>query len=195
MTIEATFTSFPSLTTKRLLLRQIQPEDAEAVFATLSDEEVLKFYGSEPHRSVEDSRQWIQRQQHWYGQREAMRWGIILKGEGMVIGSVGFHHFGSGFHHAEIGYELNRAYWRKGIMSEAVSAILTYGFTELELHRIEANIDIANEASKNLLLKLGFTYEGILRERFFFRDCFEDEHYFGLLRDEWRGLSVGTRGE
>jgi [ribosomal protein S5]-alanine N-acetyltransferase len=187
MSIDAAFTHFPSLSTNRLFLRQIESEDAEALFATFSDEEVMKFYGSEPHSSLEDSRQWIQRQHYWYAQREAIRWGITLKGEDTVIGSVSFHHFDPGFHHGEIGYELNRAYWRRGIMSEAVSAILTFGFTELELHRIEANIDIANEASKELLLKLGFTYEGNLCERYFFRNRFEDEHYFGLLKDEWHG--------
>ena len=71
-------------------------------------------------------------------------------------------------------------------MTEAMSSVLTYGFAELGLHRVEAIIDIANERSKGLLLKLGFTYEGNLRQRYFFRDHFEDEHYFGLLKDEWR---------
>jgi RimJ/RimL family protein N-acetyltransferase len=70
-------------------------------------------------------------------------------------------------------------------MAEATSAILTYGFTELELHRVEANPLARNESSRSLLLKLGFTYEGNLRERIFFRGHFEDQHYFGLLRDEW----------
>jgi RimJ/RimL family protein N-acetyltransferase len=70
-------------------------------------------------------------------------------------------------------------------MTEAVSAILTYGFDFLGLHRVEAIIDIANERSQGLLLKLGFSYEGNLRQRYFFRDQFEDEHYFGLLRNEW----------
>jgi [ribosomal protein S5]-alanine N-acetyltransferase len=70
-------------------------------------------------------------------------------------------------------------------MTEAVSAILTYGFDCLGLHRMEAIIDIANERSKGLLLKLGFSYEGNLRQRYFFRDQFEDEHYFGPLRNEW----------
>ena len=72
-------------------------------------------------------------------------------------------------------------------MTEAMSAILTFGFSELGLHRVEAVIDIANERSKNLLLKLGFTYEGILRQRFPFRGQFLDEHFFGLLKDEWQG--------
>lgn len=70
-------------------------------------------------------------------------------------------------------------------MTEAMSAVLTCGFTELGFHRIEADIDPLNTYSKGLLLKLGFTYEGNLRQRFFFRGQFEDEHYYGLLKDEW----------
>ncbi len=70
-------------------------------------------------------------------------------------------------------------------MFEAMSAILSYGFDFLEVHRVEAIIDMANEQSKGLLLKLGFTYEGNLRQRYLFRNRFEDEHYFGLLKDEW----------
>jgi ribosomal-protein-alanine N-acetyltransferase len=94
-------------------------------------------------------------------------------------------HFGPDFHYAETGYELHREYWRQGIMTEAMSVILTYGFTELGLHRIEADIDPRNTRSMSLLLKLGFTYEGNLRQRYFFRGQFEDEHYYGLLKDEW----------
>lgn len=185
MTIEAAFTRFPSLTTNRLFLRQIQPEDAEDLFATFSDEEAMQFYGHEPHRSVDETHALIEQIQAHYARREAIRWGITLKGEDRVIGSCGFHHFDAGFHRAETGYELRRAFWGQGLMTEAVSAILTCGFDFLGLHRVEAIIDIANERSKGLLLKLGFSYEGNLRQRYFFRDQFEDEHYFGLLRDEW----------
>jgi ribosomal-protein-alanine N-acetyltransferase len=185
MTIDTAFTRFPSHTTDRLLLRQIQQTDAEALFAILSDRQVTEFYGHEPHQSLDDTQELIRQIQARYARREALRWGITLKGEDTLIGSCSLHHFDSGFHRAETGYELNRAFWGKGIMTEAMSAILTYGFTELGLHRIEAIIDIANERSKDLLLKLGFTYEGNLRQRYSFRDHFEDEHYFGLLKDEW----------
>ncbi|MFL5694803.1 MAG: GNAT family N-acetyltransferase [Ktedonobacteraceae bacterium] len=187
MTIDTAFTHFPSLSTGRLLLRQIQPGDAEALFAILSDRQVTEFYGHEPHQSLDDTQELIRQIQARYARREALRWGITLQGEDRLIGSCSLHHFDSGFHRVETGYELNRALWGKGIMTEAMSAILTYGFTELGLHRIEAIIDIANERSKDLLLKLGFTYEGNLRQRYSFRDRFEDEHYFGLLRDEWHG--------
>lgn len=187
MTIDAAFTRFPTLTTNRLILRQIRTDDAEALFTTFSDEEAMQFYGHEPHRTLDDTRQSIEQTQARYARREAIRWGITLKGEDRVIGSCSFHHFDTGFHCAETGYELNRAFWRRGIMTEAVSTILTFGFTELRLHRVEAIIDIANEQSRGLLLKLGFTYEGNLRQRYLFRDQFEDEHYFGLLKHEWHG--------
>jgi [ribosomal protein S5]-alanine N-acetyltransferase len=185
MAIDAMFTQFPCLTTNRLQLRQIQLTDAEALFATFSDEEVMEFYGHLPHRSVDDSYELIQQQQTWYAQREGIRWGITYKDEERVIGSCGFFLFDEGFHRAETGYELNRTFWRQGIMTEAMAAILTYGFAELGFHRIEAVVDEVNERSKGLLQKLGFTHEGTLRQRFSFRDRFWDEHYFGLLRDEW----------
>jgi ribosomal-protein-alanine N-acetyltransferase len=189
MTIDAAFTHFPSLTTNRLQLRQIQLNDVEALFATFSDEKTMQFYGHEPHQSLDETRESIGQIQARYARREAIRWGITLKGEDRVIGSCSFHRFDTGFHRAETGYELNRAFWGQGVMTEAMSAILTYGFAELGVHRVEAIIDIANERSKSLLLKLGFTYEGNLRQRYCFRDRFEDEHYFGLLKDEWRGSS------
>ena len=186
MSIDAAFARFPTFTTSRLVLRRIQPEDAQALFAIFSDQQAMEFYGHEPHRSLDDTREMIALVQARYARREELRWGITLQGDDQLIGSCSFHHFDWGCRRAETGYALHPAYWRKGIMTEAVSAILTYGFAELGLHRVEAIIDIANTRSKDLLLKLGFTYEGNLRQRYRFRDRFEDEHYFGLLRDEWQ---------
>ncbi|NJR12481.1 GNAT family N-acetyltransferase, partial [bacterium] len=72
------------------------------------------------------------------------------------------------------------------IMVECMMAVLAYGFQELGVHRIEAIIDDANTASKKLLLKLGFTYEGVLRERFLIGDRLEDEHYYALHKPVWQ---------
>ncbi|GHO64973.1 N-acetyltransferase [Ktedonobacter sp. SOSP1-52] len=187
MGIDTAFTHFPTLTTERLQLREIQPSDIEALFATFSDEEVMRYYGKLPHQSLAETQTWFQQLQERYTRREAIRWGIALKGEESIIGTCSFHHFGPDYHYTETGYDLNRTYWGRGIMTEAMSAVLSYGFHELAFHRIEAIIDIANEGSKNLLLKLGFAYEGMLRQRFYFNGQFEDEHYFSLLKDEWRG--------
>lgn len=196
MTIDAMFTHFPTLTTDRLLLRQIQPADAEDLFAIFSDEQVMEFYGHLPHKTVDDSRELIRQQHAWYAQRAGIRWGITLKGEDRVIGSCGFYLFDLDSQHAETGYELNRTHWRQGIVIEAMAAILTYAFTELGLNRVEAVVDDGNERSQGLLRKLGFTHEGRLRKRFYFRERYWDEHYFGLLKDDWHTFRnpPGTSG-
>src|SRR5260221_3078473 len=93
MTIDAAFTRFPSLTTNRLHLRQIQPTDAEALFAIRSDPEVMEFFGQEPHQSLDDTRELLQRLPAHYEQREAIVWGITLKGEDTIIGSCTFFPF------------------------------------------------------------------------------------------------------
>ncbi len=179
------FENFPVLTTPRLRLRQITLDDADAIFTTFGDPEVMEFYGDLPHESVEETRALIRRQQAWYEQHEGIRWGITFRDQDEVIGSCGLFRFVNEDQRATLGYELNRAWWRKGIMSETLTSVLTYAFQTLELHRIEAVVDDVNERSKGLLRSLGFTHEGSLRQRFWFRERFLDEHYFGLLVDEW----------
>jgi [ribosomal protein S5]-alanine N-acetyltransferase len=168
-----------------LRLRQVRPEDAEAIFAIYSDEETMRYY-NEPFQSLAEAEAYIILRRDDYAQRREIRWGIARHEDDRIIGSCGLHSFDEGFHRAETGYILHRAAWGQGIMTEALSALLTYGFTEMELHRIEAVIDDANTRSKNLLLKLGFQYEGNLRQRYVSHQGFEDEHYFGLLRGEWQ---------
>jgi RimJ/RimL family protein N-acetyltransferase len=157
MTVDAAFTHFPSLTTRRLLLRQIVPGDAERLFAIRSDEETMKFFGHEPHATLDETKDVVRQMEERYVRKAALHWVITLQGDERLIGACNLFHFDEGFHCAETGYELNRAFWGKGIMTEAMSAILTFGFSELGLHRVEAIIDIANERSKSLLVKLGFT--------------------------------------
>lgn len=191
MALDAAFTHFPSLTTDRLRLRELRQDDAEALFAILSDQEAMAYYGHEPHQSLQDTRALITAVQTRYAHREIIRWGITRQDDDRLIGSCNLHHFDAGYHHAETGYELHRACWGQGLMTEALGAILTYGFTALGLHRVEAIIDEANARSKGLLLKLGFRYEGRLRERYHFRDRFEDEYYYGLLKHEWEARPSG----
>jgi len=147
-------------------------------------------YYNETFQSFAEAETYIMLRRDDYVQRREIRWGITREDDDRIIVSCGLHHFDEGYYgeyyRAETGYILHRACWGQGIMTEALSAVLTCGFTEMTLHRIEAVIDIANERSKNLLLKLGFQYEGNLRQRFLFRGNFEDEYYFGLLHDEWR---------
>jgi len=183
--IDAAFTLLPSITTERLHLRPIQTGEVEALFAIKSDLEVTRRYGQEPHGSLGETRAWIGRVQASAERRDALFWCLTLRGDDPAIGSCTLWNFDPGCHCAELGYELHQSYWGRGLMTEAASAVVAYGFTELALHRIEACPLAGNPASGRLLLKLGFTREGNLRQRAFFRGHFEDQLYFGLLVDEW----------
>ena len=186
MTLDSTFEAFPNLTTERFTMRQFRSSDAADYFAIFSDEETMRYHGSLPYHTLDQMHARLAWLRASYAQRELIRWAITRRGDDRLIGSCGLFAFDEGFHRAEAGYELNRSYWGQGVMFEAMSAVLTYAFNEMRLHRVEANIDIDNARSKRLMLKLGFTYEGNLRERYVLGDQLLDEHYFGLLAREWQ---------
>jgi ribosomal-protein-alanine N-acetyltransferase len=179
------FNRFPVLTTPRLILRELRPSDADALFAIKSDEEVTQHYGQEPHRTVADTLAWIVRLQQSYARREDIAWCVTLHSEDRLIGACTLWNLSAGYHHGEIGYELHPEYERRGLMTEALTAILNFAFNDFGLNRVEATPFEGNAASKNLLLKLGFTYEGTLRQRHYFRGRFLDQVYFGLLKADW----------
>jgi [ribosomal protein S5]-alanine N-acetyltransferase len=185
MSIEDVFTHFPQLETERLILRQIHAGDVDALFTILSDPKVMEF-GDKLHHSREESEAFFQKLQEWYKQRENVGWGITYRGNDTLIGTCGFYAFDAGFHRADTGYELRPDYWRQGIMSEALRAIIPFAFTTMGLHRIDAVVHEGNERSQGILRKLGFVHEGTLRQRFFLHDRFLDEYRFGLLKDEWQ---------
>jgi len=191
MTLDGAFTHLATFSTDRLCVRQMRLSDAEAVFAFKSDRRVTDQYGQEPHRTVEESRKWLQLRVNDYALRGSIFWVMTLKGDDTAIGECCLWNFDPGFHCAEIGYELNAEHWNKGLMGEAVSEVLAYGFLELGLHRIEASPFADNVRSQGLLLKLGFRLEGTLRERHFFHGRFLDQQYYGLLGEEWKDQKTG----
>jgi ribosomal-protein-alanine N-acetyltransferase len=185
MSIDAFFTNQPTLSTPRLLLRPFTLEDAEAHYQTFADHETMRYFGDEPHQSVAETQALLQRIEQWHENRQSGSWAITLHGENCAIGSVNIFHFDEGFHRAEIGYILNRAYWRQGLASEAVTAILAYAFCELSINRVEALVDAPNEKSRAFLHKLGFRLEGTFLQRYFWQGEFVDECMFALLKSEW----------
>jgi [ribosomal protein S5]-alanine N-acetyltransferase len=190
MTLDGAFTHLATLTTNRLCLRQMRIDDTDAVFAFKSDPKVTSCYGQDPHRTKEESKAWLQQRITDIGCRDALFWVLTLKEEDVAIGECCFWNFDPDFKCAEIGYELNSGYWNRGLMTEALTAVLNFGFDEMEGHRIEANPLMTNEGSKRLLLKLGFQLEGTLRERQYFQGRFVDQMYFGLLEKEWMDMKA-----
>ncbi|WP_342552597.1 GNAT family N-acetyltransferase [Paenibacillus sp. FSL R7-0652] len=151
------------LHTTRLYLRPMKEADSAGLFQVWSDPEVARFMNISPFKDEKQAVEMIQMLADLAKDQQAIRFSIIEKSSGAIMGSCGFNYLDFEQARAEIGYDLAKAYWGKGYAAEAVTAMLTHGFTTLELNRIEAKVDPRNANSIKLLEKLGFTREGTLR--------------------------------
>jgi [ribosomal protein S5]-alanine N-acetyltransferase len=176
---------FPTLETERLQLVEITQKYAQSLFEIFSLDEVTKYYGSETFTRIEEANKLIEMFQKNYYEKRAYRWGIILKENNQLIGTIGLNGLQLKNKKAEIGYELHPSFWRKGYATEAIRELLRYSFGELELNRIGAVVYIENKASFNLLTGLGFSKEGELRDYFFQNNKYHTTHILSLLKSEW----------
>jgi len=179
--LDPAFNKFPRLETERLILREITDDDAPALFGALSDFEWLRLWGFPVHKTVEDTRAWIASLKQAYKDRTQVRWGICLKGNDTPIGSAGFYRFMPHHFRAEITYEQARHASGQGYMTEALKAIVRFGFEQLDLHSIEAGIDPEHPASIRVAKRLGMQQEGYLHQNYFFQGRFYDTVLFTLL--------------
>jgi RimJ/RimL family protein N-acetyltransferase len=172
----------PVLATERLRLRQLTIDDAEALFPTLSDVELMTWWSSAPHKSVEETRAYFAPRVDRQGWR---CWAITLSGDDSAIGWVAAGEKRQGGV-TELGYILEREHWGRGIAREAVAAVIDRLFAEGQ-RRVFADTDPENAASIALLERLGFRPEGLLRGEWETHIGVRDSLILGLLRDEWRG--------
>jgi [ribosomal protein S5]-alanine N-acetyltransferase len=185
---------FPVLTTERLLLRQVTLNDAEWYLAYFSKPEIVRGQGYAPPADLEAARGELTRYfidslaEHW-----GLRWGLALREQAVeaarapLIGSAGYYGFDPEAHVAELGADLSPEHWGRGLMSEALTAIIDFGFERLEVNRVQALILPHNVRSRRMVARLGFTEEGTLREHGLDehgRPC--DDVMYSLLRREWR---------
>ena len=180
------FSTFPILETKRLKLRQIVAADAHSWAEALNHPDVMRYLIDFEQDTVDldDVYGIIQWADNIFEQKTGLRWAITLKPDDTMIGSCGFHLYNQAQRCAEVGYELHQLYWRQGIMKEALGAILDFCFQRLNLHRVEADVTVGNEASAGLLQHMGFSLEGTWRDKAFARGKFHDLWQFGLLEGE-----------
>jgi [ribosomal protein S5]-alanine N-acetyltransferase len=179
-------TSFPILETNRLLLRKVEKDDANSILEYLSDKEVVKYHGLEPFTSINDALSEISWYHSIFNEKTGIRWGITLKEKNEVIGSCGFLNRTPQHYRTEIGYELHKSYWGQGIASEALEAVLKYGFEQLELQRVEALIEPPNTPSQKLVERHGFIREGLLRKYEFTCGKFDDLYMYSLLKEDFK---------
>jgi len=119
-----------------------------------------------------------------------MQFVVVQKQSGVAIGTCLLFHFDEASARAEIGYVLGQRHWGRGYMSEALSQLFAFAFDDLSLRRLEAEVDSRNVASDRLLLRMGFTKEGMLRQRWVTKGEVQDANIYGLLRHEWSHSSM-----
>jgi len=191
--LSTVFITFPVLETERFTLREITLDDADAMFAMMSDLQVMQYYGA-PMRSREEAVKRANSIRAAFQGHNIVYWAITEKASGNFVGSGGFWRIVKPDFRAHIGYELAPAWWNRGFMTEAVSAMLKFGFETIGLHSIEAGIHPDNTGSRRVLEKLGFVREGYFREKYFDteRNSFIDEAVFSLLHADWEKNSVDS---
>ena len=175
------FTPFPIIETERLVLRQITNDDVNEIFELRSNPETMKYIPRPLAKTTEDALEHIATIEEKIILNEGINWGITLKGNERLLGMIGFYRMQPENFRSEIGYMLLPEFHGKGIITEAVKRLITYGFDDLKLHSIEAVIDPENFASEKVLQKCNFIKEAHLKESQFYEGKFLDKVIYSLL--------------
>lgn len=178
--------AFAELETKRLRLIELGKKHAPELFEILSIEKVTRYYGTDPFVSQKDAVKLIELFQKNFSEQRGIRWGLVLKDNGKLIGTAGLNACSFKHRRAEVGYEIHPDYWRKGYAIEAIKEILDYSFDTLDFSRIGAIVYPENKPSWQLLEKLGFNREGLLRSYMFQNQKSEDVFVYSILALEWK---------
>ena len=175
----------PTLETQRLTLRPLNAEDVPDLREWLGLDEIYTYWGRKASKGEKnpellfiDPRPWVKRKPS-----QDFEWGIVWKETGKVIGMLGIFDV-QNQRMASVAYRLHPAYWRQGIVSEALQQAIDFVFTETELQRLEASADVRNIASLRVLEKCGFVREGTVRQGKMV-SVYCDYAIFGLLRSDW----------
>ena len=171
----------PILKTRRLVLRRLTVEDADAMFAYVRDRELTEFVAWEPHVSIEQTVLYLMTVETAYRDSELLEWGVTTRRGGRLIGTCGFTRVDREHARAELGYTIGRRFWGRGYATEAAAAVMRWGFESLGINRIEAQCALGNAASERVLEKLGMSFEAQLAERVSIRGRFCDVRMFARL--------------
>jgi len=175
------FNPFPALSTERLILRQINSSDENDLFILRSDKRVMRFIDRPIAQSTEDAAKLIGVINDLLNTNDGITWGITLKNDSKLIGTIGFWKIAKEHYRAEIGYLLHPGLQGQGIMQEAFTAVLYYGFKVIKLHSVEANVNPENAASIKILERNKFIREAYFKENYYYDGKFLDSAIYSLL--------------
>lgn len=182
---EEIYANMPVIETERLILRKLTMEDAVDVFEYASEPLVSRFVPWEMHKSVEDSREFLRFILNGYEKNNKLTWGIELKSEQKMIGTIDYVKWTDKHYRAEIAYALSHHYWGKGFTHEAAHGLMEFGFEKMALNKIEALIMPENFQSQRVLEKLGMSKEGVARQHFLLKGELVDLAMYSVLKKEF----------
>lgn len=182
---QTVFNSFPTMETKQLILRKIEPEDAKDLFEFLSDVSVNQYMIHNPFENIVQVQRLINGMQQSFESKQKIRWGIAKKDAKKIIGYCDYHTFDESNLIGEISFCLARGYWGQGIMNEAIRTIVRFGFEKLQLNRVEAKTMSQNTGSFKVLEKAGFQKEGLIRHGLLKNDTFYDLYLYSILKNDY----------
>lgn len=174
---------FPILHSERLDLIEINESHLHDLFILFGDENVVKYYNLLPFENENQGKRLLELYQKRILEQTGIRWGIALKGTQNIIGTVGFNSYTEN-HRATIGYDLQYKYWNRGYIKEAIKVVVEYGFNQLKINRIEAEVMHENIVSEIVLQKLNFKKEGVLRDWMHWNEKYYDMSMFSLLKSD-----------
>lgn len=184
------FRNPPQLYTTRLCLRKILKSDTADMFEYSCREDVTKYLLWSPHQSEAYTAKYLSYIQSRYRAGDFYDWAIVHEESGKMIGTCGFTKLNVESNSGEVGYVLNPDFWGKGYATEAVRAVIRFGFNHLRLNRLEARFMVGNDASFRVMQKVGMTYEGINRESIFVKGNYVSVGVCSILRNEYFGNSI-----
>lgn len=175
----------PTINASRIKLRWITRDDLSSLYEIFSDPEVMRYWSTPPLPDRSAAEKLLDNIHNNFQRRTLFTWGVARTTDDMLIGTNTLYNIDLTHRRAEIGYALGRAHWGNGYINEALKALLQFAFEELNLHRVEADVDPRNAASIKTLERLGFQREGYLRERWHVAGDIQDALFYGLLRREF----------
>jgi len=162
--IDFSFTPFPFLTTKNYSLRNLMPEDEQEIFALRSSDEINKYLDRPKANTLDDARNFITKIINGIAKNESIFWVVTPKDESKLLGTICLWKISKDEAKAEIGYELLPENHGKGIMQEVIPRVLQFGFEEIKLEMIEAELSPRNLKSVRLLEENNFTLAAVNEE-------------------------------
>ena len=177
--------ALPRLECARLSARWMTEKDLDDLLVVWGDPEVMRFMARPPLADRDEARDFLEEIRSGFEARALFQWGLVLPGDDRVVGTCTLAGLDWQNRRCEIGFAVAKAYWRRGLTLAGASLVIEHAFRDLGLHRIEADVDPENVGSLRLLERLGFSREGLLRQRYLEHGAFQDSVFLGLLSHEW----------